>query len=86
VKRKRPEQLWAELPPELAGHPDDSAVYEDWKAWRQRRREWLTEHGLPYEFIEDLRLRRLVRQSGGTWTQAEPGLSVWAPRGGWPER
>jgi hypothetical protein len=29
-----------ELPAELAAHPDDSAAYEDWKAWRQRRRTW----------------------------------------------
>jgi hypothetical protein len=75
----------AQLPAELAAHPDDSAVYEDWKAWRRRRREWFTEHGLTYDFMEDLRLRRSVRQRSGTWTQAEPGLSVWARSDGRPE-
>jgi hypothetical protein len=67
----------AELPAELAAHPDDSAAYEDWKAWRQRRRNWFLEHGLSYDFIQDLRLRRSVRDSGGTWIQIEPGRSRW---------
>ena len=75
----------AELPGELAAHPGDAAVYEDWTAWRRRRREWFTENGLTYAFIEDLRLRRFVRQRGGTATQAEPGLSVWALSEGRPE-
>jgi hypothetical protein len=67
----------AELPAELAAHPDDSAAYEDWKAWRQRRRKWFLEHGLTYDFIEDLRLRRFVRDRGGTWIQTGPGRSRW---------
>ena len=75
----------AELPGDLATHPDDAALYEDWKAWRLRRREWFTENGLTYAFIEDLRLRQFVRQRGGTWTQAEPGLSVWTLSEGRPE-
>ena len=68
----------AELPAELAAHPDDSAAYEDWKAWRQHRRNWFLEHGLTYDFIQDLRLRRVVRDSGGRWIQTEPGRSRWA--------
>ena len=61
------------LPPELAAHPDDSAAYEDWRAWRQRRRTWFTEHRLSYDFSEDLRLRRFVRHSGGSWIQPNQG-------------
>jgi hypothetical protein len=74
-----PGQQRAELPPELAAHPHDSAPYEDWKAWRHRRREWFIGNGLTYAFLEDLRLRQFVRQSGGTWLQPEPGLSAWVP-------
>jgi hypothetical protein len=74
MRRTRPGRQNAALPPELAAHPDDSAAYEDWRAWRQRRRTWFTEHGLSYDFSEDLRLRRFVRQSGDSWIQAEPGL------------
>lgn len=70
------------LPAELAAHPNDSAAYEDWKAWRQRRRNWFLEHGLSYDFIEDLRLRRSVRDSGGTWIQTEPGRSRWVSADG----
>jgi hypothetical protein len=81
MKRTRPERQNAALPPELAAHPDDSATYEDWRAWRQRRRTWFTEHRLSYDFSEDLRLRRFVRHSGGSWIQAEPGLSAWTPLG-----
>jgi hypothetical protein len=81
-----PGQQRAELPDELAAHPDDAAAYEDWKAWRQRRRMWFLEHGLTYDFIEDLRLRRFVRRSGGAWIQAEPGLSVWVSADGRPQR
>ena len=81
MRRTRPGRQNAALPPELAVHPDDSAAYEDWRAWRQRRRTWFTEHGLSYDFSEDLRLRRFVRQSGGSWIQAEPGLSAWTPLG-----
>jgi hypothetical protein len=81
-----PGQQGAELPDELAAHPDDAAAYEDWKAWRQRRRMWFLEHGLTYDFIEDLRLRRFVRRSGGAWIQAEPGLSVWVSADGRPRR
>jgi len=69
--------LGPELPAELAAHPDDSEAYEDWKAWRQRRRNWFLEHGLTYDFVEDLQLRRYVRGSGGTWIQTEPGRSRW---------
>ncbi len=77
MSRRCPGQQGAELPPELAAHPDDSAAYEDWKAWRQRRRTWFTEHCRTYDFVEDLRLRQSVRQRGGSWVQAEPGLSPW---------
>jgi hypothetical protein len=72
-----PGHLAAELPAELAAHPDNSAAYEDWKAWRQRRRNWFLEHSLTYDFIEDLQLRRYVRDSAGTWIQTEPGRSRW---------
>jgi len=75
-----------ELPAELAAHPDDSAAYADWKAWRQRRRTWFLEHGLTYDFIEDLRLRRFLRHRGGTWIQVEPGLSAWVSPDGRPEQ
>ena len=80
-----PPEQQAELPPELAAHPDNATAYEDWKTWRQRRRTWLTEHGLTYDFSEDLRLRQFVRQRGGTSIQAEPGLSAWAPPDNRPE-
>jgi hypothetical protein len=30
-ERMGPGQQQAELPPELAAHPDDAAAYEDWK-------------------------------------------------------
>ena len=73
MKRTRPGRQNAALPPELAAHPDDSAAYEDWRAWRQRRRTWFTDHRLSYDFSEDLRLRRFVRHSGGSWIQAEQG-------------
>jgi integrase len=45
MRRTRPGRQNAALPPELAAHPDDSAAYEDWRAWRQRRRTWLTGRG-----------------------------------------
>jgi hypothetical protein len=77
MRQTRSGRQGAELPAELAAHPDDSAAYEDWKAWRQRRRNWFLEHGLTYDFIEDLRLRRLVRDGGGTWIQTEAGRSRW---------
>ena len=79
MRQTRPERQNAALPSELAAHPDDTAPYEDWKAWRQRRRTWFTEHHLSYNFSADLRLRRSVRHSGGTWIQAEPGRSAWTP-------
>jgi hypothetical protein len=85
MRRKSPGQQQAELPPELAAHPGDAAAYEDWRTWRQRRRTWFTEHGLIYDFSEDLRLRQFVRQRGGSWIQAEPGLSAWARRDNRPE-
>ena len=69
----------AALPPELAAHPDDSAAYEDWRAWRQRRRTWFTEHGLSYDFSEDLRLRRFVRQSGGSVVRARRNAGSGRP-------
>jgi hypothetical protein len=81
MRRQSPGQQQAELPPELAAHPEDAAAYEDWKTWRQRRRSWFTEHGLIYDFSEDLRLRQFVRQRGGRWIQAEPGLSALGPTG-----
>ena len=56
MRRTRPGRQNAALPPELAAHQNDSAAYEDWRAWRQRRRTWFTEHGLSYDFSEDLRL------------------------------
>src|ERR1700712_4731741 len=34
MRRTRPGRQKAVLPPELAAHPDDSATYEDWRAWR----------------------------------------------------
>lgn len=77
MRQTCPGHLGAELPAELAAHPNDSAAYEDWKAWRQRRRNWFLEHGLTYDFIEDLQLRRYVRDSAGTWIQTEPGRSRW---------
>lgn len=86
MRRTRPGRQNAALPPELAAHPDDSAAYEDWKAWRQRRRTWFLEHGLTYDFLEDLRLRQFLRHRGGTWTQAEPGLSAWVSPDGRPEQ
>ncbi len=84
MRRTRPGRQNAALPPELAAHPDDSAAYdsaayEEWRAWRQHRRTWFTEHRLSYDFSEDLRLRRFVRHSGGSWIQADPGLSAWTP-------
>ena len=72
----------AELPAELAAHPDDSAAYEDWKAWRQRRRNWFLEHGLTYDFILDLWLRRLCpgqrrHMDPNRARPVEVGLSEW---------
>jgi hypothetical protein len=77
MRQTCPGHLGPELPAQLAAHPDDSGAYEDWKAWRQRRRNWFLEHGLTYDFVEDLQLRRYVRDSGGTWIQPSP-----AGRGG----
>ena len=34
---------------------------------------------------EDLRLRQFVRQRGGAWIQAEPGLSAWVSPDNRPE-
>jgi hypothetical protein len=82
MRQTCPEHQRAELPAELAAHPDDSAAYEDWKAWRQRRRNWFLEYGLTYDFIQDLRLRRSVRDSGGTWIQTESGRSRWVSADG----
>jgi hypothetical protein len=84
MRRTGPGQQQAELPPELAAHQDDAALTKTGK-WRQRCQTWLTEHGPTYDLSEDLRLRQFVRQRGGAWIQAEPGLSAWVSTDNRPE-